>query len=75
MTLRTACRVALGLGVLSVVAMLAAVMALQDIYHGEDDLSLEWAVLRVSSLVILVFHALALTAAWKGAGFPIDRDG
>ena len=72
MTLRTSCRVALALGVLSAVAVLTALLALQDIYHGEGDLALEWRVVRVSSLVVLVFHAFALTtAAWKDAGFPI----
>ena len=40
-------------------------MALQDIYHGEVDLTLEWGVLRVSFLVIIAFHAAALLTLWK----------
>ena len=68
MTLRTACRVSLWLGVLSVLAILAVHLALQDIYHGEVDLSLEWNVLRVSFLIIITFHVFALIAAWKGRG-------
>ena len=68
MTLRTACRVSLWLGVLSVLAILAAHLALQDIYHGEADVSLEWNVLRVSFLIIITFHVFALIAAWKGQG-------
>lgn len=73
MTLQTTSRLTLGLGVLSVLAFVAASMALQDIYHGEPDLTLEWRVLRVSFLIILVFHVSALTAAWKGSAFPDDR--
>jgi hypothetical protein len=65
MRLRTASRVTLVLGAFSVVAMLAASVALQDIYHGEPDLTLEWRVLRVASLVIVAFHVLAVTVAWK----------
>lgn len=68
MTLRTACRVSLWLGVLSVLAILAAHLALQDIYHGEADVSLEWNVVRVSFLIIITFHVFALIAAWKGRG-------
>ena len=68
MTLRSACRVSLWLGVLSVLAILAAHLALQDIYHGEVDVSLEWNVLRVSFLIIITFHVFALIAAWKGRG-------
>jgi hypothetical protein len=60
MTLRTACRVSLWLGFLSVLAILAAHLALQDIYHEEVDVSLEWNALRVSFLIIV--------AAWKGRG-------
>jgi hypothetical protein len=72
MRLRTASRVTLVLGAFSVMAMLAASMALQDIYHGEPDLTLEWAILRVASVVILAFHGLALTLAWKAAGVSGD---
>jgi hypothetical protein len=66
MTFRTACRVSLWLGAASVLAILAASMALQDIYHGEPDLTLEWSVVRVSFLIIVAFHAAGLAAAWKG---------
>ena len=66
MTLRTACRVVLWLGAASLLAIVAAHLALQDIYHAETDLTLEWRVLRVAFLIILAFHAAALVAAWKG---------
>ncbi|CAN5474818.1 hypothetical protein BH23ACI1_BH23ACI1_15870 [soil metagenome] len=75
MPLRTASRIALVVGAVSVMGMLAAGLARQDIYHGETNVTLECRVLRMASLVIRAFHAFALTAAWKGAGFPIDRNG
>ena len=68
MTLRTACRVSLWLGLVSVLAILTALLALTDIYHRETDVSLEWNVLRVSFLIIITFHVFALIAAWKGQG-------
>ena len=58
-------RTAFALGVLSVVAVGAAALALQDIYHGEEDLTLEWSVLRVAFLIIILFHAVALLALRK----------
>ena len=72
MTLRVASRVSLWLGILSVLAVVVANLALQDIYHGEPDLTLEWTALRVAFLIIVVFHAFALIAAWKGSGLPAD---
>lgn len=74
MRLRTASRLTLVFGAFSVVAMVAASLALQDIYHGEPDLTLEWRILRVASLVILAFHGLALTVAWKATGVSGDSD-
>ena len=59
---RTAGRLAYPLGWLSIIAILAAVLALQDIYHGEADVTLEWTVLRISFLIIIAFNALALRA-------------
>jgi hypothetical protein len=65
MTHQIASRLTFGLGVLSVLAVILANLALIDIYHGEPDVTLEWNAVRVSFLIILVFHAFALTAAWK----------
>jgi hypothetical protein len=42
-------------------------MALQDIYHQEADVALEWALVRVSFLVILVFHVVAIRTLWTDA--------
>jgi hypothetical protein len=40
----------------------AAALALQEIYQGEADLTLEWRVLRVSFLVIVAFHIVGFAA-------------
>jgi hypothetical protein len=60
-------RIALGLGSLSILAIVLANMALQDIYHQEADVALEWALVRVSFLVILVFHVVAIRTLWTDA--------
>jgi hypothetical protein len=72
MTLRTAGRVTLPLGVVSAVAVLLANLALLDIYHGESDLTLEWNVLRLAFIVIAAFHVLALVVARKASELPRD---
>jgi hypothetical protein len=72
MTLRTASRVSLWLGSLSLAALVLANLALVDIYHGEADPTLEWNVVRLAFFVILAFHAVALTAAWKSRNQPDD---
>jgi hypothetical protein len=59
---RTIRQVSLVLGGLSVAAIVLALMALQDVYHGESDLRLEWMVLRISFLTIIAFHCVALIA-------------
>ena len=61
------------MGLLSIVAIIAAGMALQDIDHGEPDLTLEWRVLRVSFLVIVAFHVLALIELWKNTRQQPER--
>jgi hypothetical protein len=50
---RTAC-------VISLVALVAAVLALADISHGESDVTLEWHVVQASFAIMLVFHILML---------------
>jgi hypothetical protein len=52
-------------GLLSLVAILAAGMALTDIYHEEPDLTLEWRVLQVAFAIIVAFHVVALAALAK----------
>ena len=65
MTLRTMCQVSLLLGAFSVLAILGSILALQDISKGEVNLGVEWSFLRVSLLLIIVFHAFALAALWR----------
>jgi high-affinity nickel permease len=65
MTVRTACRISLWLGSLSLLAVLAANLALHDIYHKEVNVALEWEAVRISFVIIVVFHLCALGALWK----------
>jgi hypothetical protein len=74
MTLQTTSRILLGMGVLSMLTLLLAILALQDIYHGEADLTLEWMMLRVSLVVNIIFHVLALIAFWKASRLPVRSE-
>ena len=47
-------------GVASLVVLGLSHLALVDIYHGEPDLSTEWAVLRLSAVILLTFVVLSL---------------
>jgi hypothetical protein len=58
--LRTQIRVTIVLGGLSLLAGLITHLALTDIYHGEPDVTLEWSIVRVCTLVLLVFIGMAL---------------
>ena len=62
MTTESTHRWAFRLGIVSLVAILAAHLALTDIRHGEADLTLEWNVLRVSFVIVIAFHVTALRA-------------
>ena len=48
------------LGVLSLIAGFFSHLALTDIAHGEQDPSLEWAILRISAVIIATFTVLSL---------------
>ena len=65
---RTACVLSIGLGLLSLLAVIACQLALTDVYHGEQDLTLEWNVLRVSFVVIIAFQVSALLTLWRVLG-------
>ena len=58
-TTRKFARMSIALAILSLVAMCFSYVALNDIAYQEADLSMEWAVLRVTALIILMFVALA----------------
>ncbi len=55
------------------IAILVASLALQDIYHGEADVTLEWTVVRIPCLIIVAFHALALLALRRTFQEPDGR--
>ena len=59
---RSILHVALWLGSLSSVGLVASVLALTDIYHGEQDVVLEWATLRVAFLLSVAFHIASIVA-------------
>lgn len=50
--LRIWATVSLTLGILAMVVLLISVAALTDIYHGQEDASLEWTFLRLAFGVI-----------------------
>lgn len=62
MTSQNLRRIAFLLGCISCLAVLVAVLALNDIYHGEADLSQEWMALRFAFAAIISFHAAAFVA-------------
>ena len=53
-------RMSIALAVLTLAAMCFSYLALNDIAHRESDLAMEWAVLRVTALIILMFAALSI---------------
>jgi hypothetical protein len=58
--LRTQIRMSVALGVLAVIGLASSFLALTDIAHGEPDLKLEWAVVRATAAVLLMFIAQSL---------------
>ena len=55
-------RVAIWLGMFSVIGLVLQPLALQDIYHAESDVRVEWIVVRITYLLSLAFHGFALRA-------------
>ncbi len=51
-------------GVVSLVAFIFGRLAMTDIYHGEDDLKLEWAVVAGTFLPVLAYHVFAVFVAF-----------
>ena len=49
------------LGIMSTLSMVAAHLALTDIWHGEGDLGTEWAVVQISAVLIGAFHVAVWT--------------
>jgi len=65
MELKNQIRVAIILGILSLIAGVLGHLALTDIYHAESDLSLEWNMLRIVAVVFLVFIGYTLMTLRK----------
>lgn len=40
---------------LSILALVFSHLALTDIYHGGEDLALEWSLLRIAAVIFVVF--------------------
>ena len=57
MKLKRAITITIALGILAIVAMGFAILALNDISHGEADLRMEWWMVRLLFLVFIVFIA------------------
>jgi len=53
--LKTSARISLGLGILSILAVLVCYLALTDINHGEGDLKLEWACVQIGFTIFILF--------------------
>ena len=53
------------LGIITLVAMVFSFLAFTDIAHGEEDVTLEFAVLRVTALLIVMFIALTFVTLWR----------
>jgi hypothetical protein len=60
MQLKTQIRIAIVLGILSLLAGLLGHLALTDIYHAEENLALEWNMLRLFAVIFLAFIAYTL---------------
>jgi hypothetical protein len=53
-------RVTMALGFLSILVGILSHLALTDIYHGGEDLTLEWNVLRLGAVIFFVFVVTSL---------------
>ena len=59
-SLRRQIRFTLVLGWVALVAGIFTLLALTDIAHGEQDLTLEWRIVRVCTLIIGLFLSTTL---------------
>ena len=64
--------IALWLGYLSSLGVIASLLALTDIFHGEADVSLEWWIVRVAFLLSAAFHSVSIVAL-RGIRAPSER--
>jgi len=57
---RTGIAVVMALGVVATLMGLLAALALQDIYHGEPDVIIEWRIVQLAALAIGAFIVSAM---------------
>jgi len=55
----------ISLGFLSLIAMVLSHLALVDIAHGGENVSLEWAIVQISASILFVYICLSLFCLWK----------
>ncbi len=66
MKIKNGLRIAtISLGVLSLVAMVFSHLALVDIYHEGENVSLEWVIVQISAGILFVYICLSLFSMWK----------
>lgn len=63
--LKNQIRMAIVLGMLSIIAGILGHLALTDIYHGEGDLTLEWSILQAGAFIIFAFVISSLLVLRK----------
>ena len=68
--LRNSARLTVGIGIVSVLAIVLCHLALTDIGHGDEDVELEWTIVQLGFAVILAFHAAALVTAYYALRSP-----
>jgi hypothetical protein len=57
--------ITMSIGILSLMAMVFSHLALVDIFHGEENVSLEWLIVQVSAGILLLYICLSLFSLWK----------
>lgn len=70
--LRIWAAISLTLGIAGLIFLFLSFLALTDIFHGEEDASLEWTLLRLSFLVI--FLLIVATFVCTGLVLKYFRD-
>lgn len=66
--------VALTLGILSLILLFLMVLALADIYHGEENLTAEWGLLQLGLFVIFFLIVATFISAGLVLKYFRDRD-
>jgi hypothetical protein len=65
MTLKHWLSTSRALGFAAALGLLVCALALQDIAHGETDVTNEWSAVRVGFILIALFIAVSLTTLGK----------